>query len=116
MASKLVIAASALTFTSALATAGGWDWDELDLQHRIWRSASLTWASNIHPNHPSASFLQAYVAPPPRELWCYYNEAPLPSDCSEHHTRLEAWAQDYRGWYTAWNQLYYPPECQSSCY
>lgn len=116
MSRPLAIAAAALTFSGgAAAYSGGWDWDE-EIQFRIWRPAALSWAGQIHPQHPSPAFLQAFVAPPPREMWCVAHVPPDAEDCEEHKARLELWAEDYLGAFVPAEELGWPRECPSSCY
>ncbi len=111
------IAASILAFSStvALGAANGWDWDE-EIQYRAWRPASLMWAHDIHPQHPSISYIDNNEAPPPRELWCIDQSAPTMDDCEEHKARLELWAEDFTGTFVPAEELDWPRECPSSCY
>lgn len=111
----LAVSAFALSGSAAVAAANGWDWDE-EIQFRIWRTATLQWAQDLHPQHPTISYLANAVNPPPRELWCADPGTPTYADCEEHKARLELWAENTFGYFTPAEDLDWPRECPSSCY
>jgi hypothetical protein len=113
----LALAAALATFSSA-ALATGWDWDEED-GFRIWRPSSLQWAQAVDPQHPSIGWINANVAPPPREMWCVGAPAPTETDCDIHYDLTEDWLVAFLG-LSSPSQLpqYLPPfpaECTSIC-
>ncbi len=116
MRTSRTIAATFLALFSSVAFAAPWDWDE-EGGSRFWRSASLWWAQDIHPQHPSISWIDQNVEPPPREMWCMHQGTPpSQTDCDIHHGLVEDWAEAYTGTYVPWQDLDYPRECPSSCY
>ena len=101
---------------SGVAFASNWDWDH-EVQGRHWRSSTLYWAQNSHPDHPSLTWIQTNFDPPPHEMWCHASPNPRAGDCSELHARLEEWLQDFldtdsvpQGAFNA-----FPKECMSLC-
>lgn len=111
----LALASLFATSSNARAGTGGWDWDE-EVAERVWNDDSVGWAADLHPTHPPERVLEAFVEPPPRELWCVYVARPSERDCDEHAARLEAWAQNYLGRSVRAEELGFPPECSSPCY
>lgn len=114
---RLFLAAIVATFSS-VALAGGWDWDEED-GFRVWRPSSLQWARAVDPQHRSVGWIEANVAPPPREMWCLGATAPTATDCDIHYDRTETWLVAYLNLNNA-SQLpsYLPPfpaECGDYC-
>jgi hypothetical protein len=101
---------------SGAAYATGWDWS-MDLQSRHWRTASQSWAQTVHPDHPSVTWIQANFYPPPHEMWCHTSPAPRSADCTEFHTRLNAWLQDYLVTDAVPQKAFdtFPKECTSIC-
>lgn len=114
------LALFALSFATATSTniarAAFWDWDEDEVQERLWAGYNLSWAADIAPQHPSWTWLQANISPPPRELWCRFNTVPTQADCNEHFARTQDWVDDYLGEHVPLAELDYNPECASSCY
>ena len=106
----LVVAAS------GAASATGWDWPN-EFQSRHWRTASQSWAQNIHPDRPSVTWIQANFYPPPHEMWCQTSPSPRSADCTEFHARLDEWLQDYLDTDTVPSQAFstFPKECTSIC-
>jgi hypothetical protein len=103
--------------TSGMAFAAGtWDW-ELEFTSRHWRNATLTWAKNVHPSHPSTTWIQANVAPPAHEMWCHYTGTPTVADCNTYYDKLEVWLQDYLDTDTVPMSAFtsFPKECASAC-
>ena len=104
---------------SGVAWAVGWDWD-VEFASRHWRSASLTWAQNIHPDHPTLQWIQDNNPPPAHEMWCEYNGNPAPTqnDCSTHHTKLVNWLKNYLNTQNPPQGAIdsYPNECSSICF
>jgi hypothetical protein len=106
-------------FASGTALAASmWDWDD-DFQSRHWRSATLTWAQNTHPSHPSLSWIQSNNPPPVHEMWCHYSQsqAPTPADCAIFSDRLETWLADFLDTTHVPESAFasFPKECQSIC-
>ena len=102
--------------SSGAAFASGWDWG-MDLQSRHWRTASQTWAQNIRSDRPSVTWIQANFYPPPHEMWCHTSPSPRSSDCTEFHSRLNAWLQDYLATDSVPSTAFdaFPKECTSIC-
>jgi hypothetical protein len=101
---------------SGVAAAATWDW-ELDFQTRHWRSSTLTWAQNIHPDRPSATWIQATFYPPPHEMWCHGSPSPRSADCTEFHELLNEWLEEYLETDSVPQSAFssFPKECVSSC-
>lgn len=113
---------AAVLFAPAVASAYWWEdeTEKLEDTARIWTPASLQWASDIHPAHPSTAWIQANVAPPARELWCdpAYAGTPGPLACDIHLDRLDTWAQGYLNVQTVPQSVFdtYVAECPSICW
>jgi hypothetical protein len=105
-----------LLATSGAAFATQWDWPT-EFQSRHWRSSALTWAQNVDPDHPSASWIQANFYPPPDEMWCHASPSPRSGDCTEFHALLNEWLQDYLETDTVSQRAFstFPKECSSVC-
>jgi len=101
---------------SGAAFASSWDWT-MDLKSRHWRTSTLSWAQNSHPDHPSMGWIQATFVAPPHEMWCHSSPAAKTSDCTEFHELLDEWLQDYLDTDSvpqgAFNS--FPKECLSTC-
>ena len=108
----LVIGATA----GGSAFAGAWDWT-MEFQSRHWRSSTLTWAQNVDPDHPSATWIQANFYPPPHEMWCHAGPSPRTADCTEYHELLNEWLQDYLETDSVPSGAFnsFPKECTSTC-
>jgi len=89
-AHKLVLSALALALPLAAQAGGGWDWDN-KFQARHWRAATLQWAQQTHPDHPSYTYLQDHYDPPAEELWCHDPGTPDPIDYQTHSQILTGW-------------------------
>jgi hypothetical protein len=110
----LGVGVAILASGSAFATT--WDWN-MEFQNRHWRTASLTWAQNVDPDHPSTSWIQANFYPPPEEMWCHSSPSPRTADCTEFHALLNEWLQDYLEVDTVPQKAFstFPKECTSIC-
>jgi hypothetical protein len=98
------------------AYAAMWDWT-MEVQSRHWRTASLNWARNIHPAHPSTSWIQSNYIPPAHEIWCHNAPSPTAADCDEFSMRLEEWLQDFLDVSDVPESAFntFPKECASVC-
>lgn len=85
---------SAALVLSAPAAHADWDWEDEQIS-RHWRTASLLWASEIHPSNPTTAWIDANVAPPPKELWCDEPPPPSPQDLDKFDDLLKDWIVDY---------------------
>jgi hypothetical protein len=116
-ARSLLLTLSFLLTLPALAI--DWDWGD-ELASRQWRSESLDWASESHPDHPSPLVLLTTTAPPPRELWCTGATEPTEADCDTFDALLTDWTRDYLGLpaqssVPAGVLSTFPAECASIC-
>lgn len=91
---RLLIAVAALT--PAVASAASWDWTQ-EFSSRHWRTATLAWAQDIHPDHPSFADLQELYEPPAHEIWCANETTPTGAEIQEFNTRLNDWKRDFLG-------------------
>ncbi len=98
------------------AFASVWDWP-MEVQSRHWKSPTLQWAQNTHPDHPSVSL-------DPVELRAAHARdvvprlaAPTSADCTEFHNRLNTWLQDYLDISNVPQGAFdtFPKECTSIC-
>ena len=98
------------------AFASGWDWST-EFQDRHWRSSTLYWAQDSHPDHPSLSWIQSNFDPPPHELWCHSSPSPRGRDCTEFHALLDEWLQDFLDTDSVPQGAFntFPKECLSTC-
>lgn len=114
----LILAAATAFAASPAHATGGWDWDE-DFAPDHWRTATLQWAHDIHPNHPPIDLLLQAVAAPPDEPWCHAPPVPTLDDCDIHDGLIDGWLHEYLG--IPFNQplpaqmIPYPYECPSPC-
>jgi hypothetical protein len=89
---NMTMVAGLLASSSAFAT--DWDWTE-EFQSRHWRNASLQWAQDIHPQHPSFETLKMYYAPPAHEMWCHGDTTPTQEDLSIHTSKMNEWLRNF---------------------
>jgi hypothetical protein len=101
---------------SGAAFASSWDWT-MDFQSRHWRSSTLAWAQNSHPDHPTTTWIQTNFYPPPHEMWCHSSPSPRSADCTEFHELLNEWLQDYLDTDSVPQGAFntFPKECTSVC-
>jgi hypothetical protein len=101
---------------SGAALASIWDWD-VEFTSRHWRSATLAWAQDTHPAHPSLSWIQNNNPAPPHEMWCHYSESPASADCTTFHTKLNTWLQGFLDTQNVPQGAFdtFPKECASIC-
>ena len=101
---------------SGAAFATQWDWST-EFKSRHWRSSTLYWAQDTHPDHPSLSWIQANFYPPPHEMWCHSGPSPRAADCTEYHELLNEWLQDYLETDSVPSGAFnsFPKECTSTC-
>lgn len=86
---KMVGIILAIVISTVSLSAYAWEWPE-EQSLREWRTMTLNWASDIHPDSPTHSEL-LQETPPPRELWCIESPAPTQSDCAIFRNKLAAW-------------------------
>ena len=102
---------------TASAVTDGW-MVSLEFQFRNWDTATLQWASSIHPDRPTAVELQDTVDPPPREMWCP-NADNWDENCGAWEAHMDIWLHHYLevpyDQPLPANMQPFPKECASSC-
>ncbi len=89
-----LILTALLVATTAQAGGSDWEWDE-EFASRHWRTATLNWASDVHPNHPSHATIIATMAPTPEEMWCHGPPSPTPDDLDIWKDLKDEWLRDF---------------------
>jgi hypothetical protein len=101
----------------ASAVTDGWE-ILTEVQFRSWDSATLQWASTIHPESPTPTELQNTVDPPPREMWCPSADN-WAEDCDAWEAHMDLWLHHFLDIPYAdplpTSMAPFPKECPSSC-